>query len=80
MAEAGALGIVGALGADSKETHSGIGVMCGEDGWGDGNSFSFPEGVCEEIRDGGWLWFIRVSIGHRWGSGRPGVGWWGSRD
>ena len=80
MAETGAFGIVGALGAVSKEVHSGIGVMRSEVGWGDGNSFSLPEGIREEIRDGEGLWFIGVSVGHGWGSGRSGVGCWGSWD
>ena len=52
MAEVGAFGVVRALGADSKEAHAGIGVICIEGGWGDGNFYIFPEWVCEGIRDG----------------------------
>jgi hypothetical protein len=75
VAEVGAFGIVGALGADSKEAHANVGVICGKGGWGYGNAFGFPKWVCEGSRDGERLWFIRVNVGHRWGSVRSGVVW-----
>ena len=52
MAEVGAFGVVRALGAESKEAHTGVGVISIEGGWGDGHSYIFSEWVCEGIWDG----------------------------
>ena len=40
----GALGILGAFGADAKESHAGLGVSCVEGGGGNCNAFGFPAG------------------------------------
>ena len=58
----GALGIIGALGADSKESHAGLGVSCVEGGGGNCNAFSFPKWVCEGSRDRERLRFIGVVV------------------
>ena len=63
VAEVGAFGAVGALGADSKKTHSSIGVLCGEVGWGDSNSFGFPEGVSGVAWYGWWVGVARAGYG-----------------
>jgi len=58
----GALGILGAFGADSKESHAGLGVSCVEGGGGNGNAISFPKWVCEDSRGRERLRFIGVVI------------------
>ena len=58
----GALGVLGAFGADSKESHAGLGVGCVEGGGGNGNTFSFPKWVCEDSRGRERLRFVGVVI------------------
>ena len=58
----GAFDILGALGADSKESHAGMGVSCVEGGGGSCYAFGFPKWVCEGSRGRERLRFIGVVV------------------
>ena len=59
----GTFGVMGVLRANAKKAYASLGVRCGESGWGDCHSSSFPKGVggvagCREGLGVSW-----VSIG-----------------
>ena len=62
----GAFGVMGVLRAKAKKAHASLGVRCGESGWGDCHSFSFPKGVGGVVGRREGLGFSWVSIGQRW--------------
>ena len=72
----GAFGVMGVLRANAKKAHASLGVGCGESGWGDCHSFSFPKGVGGVVGRRGRLGVSWVSIEQGWGTGEPGMVLW----
>ena len=64
----GTFGVVGVLRANAKKAHASLGVRCGESGWSDCHSFSFPKGVGGVVGRRGRMGVSWVSIGQGWGT------------